>query len=679
VSITSSEKIFIDPKEEITFVVERVLSSQKERVILVIPLNSLLLSSIVSIQILFRKVVKSKKNVILVTEDEYGTSIGIKSGFVVLDKVSKIDSQQWQDAIDSKESAKEYLNNRKEELLKNITGQKEYIQEAEIDSTVEKEVVLAEDQVSELDSTTVELAPVVEDYSIDEEKAEALELERSLKPYSRPRLEAKEISVDGIQLISGGDIKSFIDAQESDKIESDYNNTNMSKEDEFDRKIRTTGANAFTGKDFTKSVSSKKSLGSIFSIFKRGKKLNREELDFTQKKKRKQIMLIAGGIFLFGLLITTYLFAFRFSTLDISIKLKAQDVSTSASVILSTQLTEATFSPVIKIPAKEYSISAENLSMSKTGTSDGRSKRGVKAKGVVTIYNLETNALTLPAGTKLRNLTNNLTYILSSDVALEPATIELNIKSPTSKDGIAIEAETFGVQYNIEVAEKTRFSIDGFNTEEELSATAFQSISGGTEEEFDSVSQANFDKLKDTIIPELKAKGLERLTSIVETGYKLIEQTVSYDESIKPSSIPAVSEESKDKTFNLTVQIGIKGLAVKTADLTLAIEQVLQTNAANNSSNSVKVGGITDTQIEKVEKNGEDYILTLSSKGSLTTQITADQIKKELSGLTMDQVKDYFRLIDYIEEYKVTFNPIIVPDFLKRVPSDIDRIQIRTR
>src|SRR5258708_5021077 len=109
-SIVSSEKIFVDPNDEIIFIVERILNSDKERVILVVPQNSILLSSYVSINILLRKFVKSKKVGILVTEDEYGKTMAEKIGFIVVAKVSQINSELWDIAKSKKVKIAEELD-----------------------------------------------------------------------------------------------------------------------------------------------------------------------------------------------------------------------------------------------------------------------------------------------------------------------------------------------------------------------------------------------------------------------------------------------------------------------------------------------------------------------------------------------------------------------------------------
>ncbi len=713
-SISSSEKIFIDPREEITFIVERLLKAEKDRVILVVPQNSLLLSSLVSIDILFRKLVRTKKLAIIVTEDEYGKSIASKAGFVVVDKVSQITNEQWNLGNNRKISIKEILDERKKALLANISGEshdieelpeipgtediEEYqVTEQEMDEVVTKSVGLpyeevlekkeeildeVEDAVELVNNQTdvIEESPVVPEVPTAED-LEKQELESSLKKYAKPRREVKEVELDGIKLVSGGDIKSYIDSKESAKMADSNNSFTQMTDINIDRKIKKVGSSSFTGKDFTKKVTDKGGLGALFSRFslKRRNPDFRDENDFIKKKNRKKILITTFVLFILLFAVGGYVLAFQVSTVDITLTLRAQDVSTSATVLLSTSAEELSLESPITIPAKEYSIPADNLSISKTGTADGNSKRGAKAKGVVTIYNLTAESVTLGAGTKFKNVTNGLIYVSTTEVVLDPATVSSNIKTPSTKDNVALEAENFGPQFNIEVSDKTRFSIESYSTEEEMSATAFQSFQGGTEEAFTSVSQENYDKLKETIVPDLKKQGLDRLKSLTESGYQLIEGTVTYDETKTPESLPKVGEEAKDKTFNLTVQIGIKGLAVKTSDLTEAVSAVLKNNAQNTNGGNLQIDDIMNPQIDKVEKNGDDYVVTVSSKGSVKTQITPEQMKKDISGLTIQQANDYFRLIDYIQDYRVNFNPGFVPDSIKRVPSDTSRINIKTK
>lgn len=714
-SLSYSEKIFIDPREEITFIVERLLKADKERIILVVPQNSLLLSSLVSIDILFRKFVKTKKLAIIVTEDEYGKAIGSKAGFVVVSKVSHITNDQWNLASNRKTNVKEILEERKKALLANISGESRSFEEipeipgldtevfeateAELDISVaednktfeaiQEEKYEEENLIEKLESETQEEVQLIADLPVEEEvkvlskeDMEKQELESSLKKYNKPRREVKEIDLGGIKLVSGGDIKSYIDSKESARMADSNSFTQMSDDINIDRKIKKVGSSSFTGKDFTKKISDKggvKSLLSKFSLKRRNSDF-RDEDDFIKKKNRRKALITGVVVFFLLFLVGGYIFAFQLSTVDVTLSLRSQDISTSATVLISKTATELSLENPIAIPAKEYSIPVENLSISKTGTADGDSKRGAKAKGVARIRNQLKREVTLNAGTVLKNIINGLNYVIVSNITLAAATTAPDsTTSATLTDNVSIEAEAFGPEFDIDVTDKSTFNVQGYDFDTEVSATSFEDISGGTVESFTSVSQDNFNKLKDTIIPDLKKQGLDRLKALIESGYQLIEGTVIYDESKEPQSFPKVGEEAKDKIFNLTVQIGIKGFAVKTSDLTEAVSAVLKSNAVGANGNNLQVDDIKNPQIDKVEKSGDDFIVTVSSKGSVKTQITADQMKKDIAGFTIQQANDYFRLIDYIQDYKVSFNPILIPEGLKRVPTDTSRINIKTR
>lgn len=714
-SLSSSEKIFIDPREEITFVVERLLKADKDKIILVVPQNSLLLSSLVSIDILFRKLVRTKKLSVIVTEDEYGNAIATKAGFVVVDKVSHITNELWNLANTRKVNVKEILDERKQALLANISGESKDLEElpeipgtesdefevteSELDEVIVPKVQTLEDIKDEvlvepyedpiIESEIMEETPmeIIEDLPQEiveptQEDLEKKELESSLKKYSKPRREVKEVDLGGIKMVSGGDIKNYIDSKESAKMADSNSFTQMSDETNFDRKIKKVGSSSFTGKDFTKKVTDKGGVKSFLSKFnfKRRNSDFRDENDFIKKKNRRKVLIASFLVFLLLFSIGGYVFAFQLSTVDVTLTLRAQDVSTSATVLISKSATELSLESPITIPAKEYTLEATNLSISKTGTADGKGERGAKAKGVARIRNRLEEEVVLSAGTKLTDITTNLNYVLTSAITLQPATnSSSNVLEPSLKDDVALEAESFGTQYNINISGETAFSIEGYDRATEISATSFEDFTGGTKEEFVSVSQENFDKLKETIVPDLKKQGLERLKALTESGYQLVEGTVVYDESKEPESLPKVGDEAKDKTFNLTVQIGIKGLAVKTSDLTEAVSTVLKSNAQGTNGNALQVDDIMNPVIDKVEANGDDFVVTVSSKGSVKTEITPDQMKKDIAGFTIQQANDYFRLIDYIQDYKVSFNPDLVPDGLKRVPTDTSRISIKTR
>lgn len=672
-SLSTSEKIFIDPKDEITFIVERVLGTQKDKVIIVVPQNSLLMSSLVSVEILFRKIAKSSKLAMIVTEDEYGRHISIRAGFIVVSKVSQISSSLWEEMQKIKDdyliSLNKTLNQAKDELN-------------EVVDKSQAELAVSNDEAEMVESSAEEFEIQEEQELLQEEEEQTEEeIDQEIKEkYRKPRQGAKVIELGGLKILAGGDIKSYIDNSQSDKMGETFEE-NM--DNSFDRKVKTTGASSFTGKDFTRAVSSERGLGFLTRLFSPKRKtidnVERIEEDINAQAKRRKKMLIIAVISAVVFIVGFYLLAFQFSTVDINLKLKKQDVETSASIVVDLDIEEISFDPLI-IPGDFVKIEAEDNTLSKTGTADGKSKKGVKATGLVRILNTLASKVTLPAGTDFTNITNNLVYVSKTELVLEPAsTTSDGAIEPYILEDVSLVASELGEDYNIANSTSgTKFKIEGYDTTQ-ISATQYLAFTGGTSEEIISVSQENIDKLKDGMMPDLKKQALEKLRGRVPSGYKLIEQSIVYDETKEPESMPKLNEESTDGKFNLTLQIGISGLSVKSQDLISAVSYILANSKTTGGESQFDVADISDPVIDKVEKNNDNYILTLTSQGSLTTQFGIDEIKEEVAGKTIEQANDYFKFIDSIEEYKVTFSPPFIPSVFQRIPFDFSRINIRTR
>src|SRR6185369_9644645 len=130
-SILTAEKIFIDQKEEITFVIDRILASDKSKVVFIIPQGALILSSPISIKILFKEVAKLRKSAIVVTEDAYGIYIAERVGFVVASKVSQITGESWAVAKGRMDTYLEKLLAKKKELSTTVADANDEIENPE--------------------------------------------------------------------------------------------------------------------------------------------------------------------------------------------------------------------------------------------------------------------------------------------------------------------------------------------------------------------------------------------------------------------------------------------------------------------------------------------------------------------------------------------------------------------
>ncbi len=699
-AIVTSEKIFVDPKEEITTVVERAISSDKERIIFVIPQNSLLLSSAVTVNILFRELAKSKKIPVIVTEDDYGRIISKRSGFEVVAKVSLITSELWEASKSNKRRFLEKQQLKKKSLLENVQGEEQGGGEPTTEIPEEVQTENATPEILKEEEQTLKDADqsstILEEAKVQETSEKAKELaddERLLKRYQKPRREAKIINLGGIEVFSGGNIKNLQEQPGDAKIDSnaDTEINSVDNMEDFNTPTRRISsfkkASNFTGKDFTRIVNKENSITNFFkNLFTIRKVKDPSErldpLNQTNKlKKRLPIIILCLVLFLF--LSGGYVLAFVVSSVDITLKLKKEDVAASAFIQVDPDLKEAQINPAtpdaIVIPGLE--IKLDKLSISKTGEASGQGKRGVKAKGVVTIYNKTLSPVTIKAGTLITSVTTNLKYTIVKDVSIKAAVKKPDNSIDTSDakaDDVPVEAADVGPEYNItESSSNTTFLADGF-TSTNLTVTRYLPIDGGSVENFVSVSKDNIDTVKKAILPDLESQAKTKLKSEVPQGYRLIDESIVFTETAS-TTIPAQDQESKDKTFSLTIEGTIQGIAIKNKDLEDAVTSIIENN--KSTDNSIKqIEGIANIDITKVEKgDGKKLVLTISSKGSVSSKITDEQIKKDIAGKTIDEARDYLNLIEQIESFKITFNPTVIPSGLQRVPTEQSRINIKTK
>jgi hypothetical protein len=700
-SILTAEKIFVDQKEEITFIIDRVLASTKNKVIFIVPQGALLLSSPISTKILFKEVSKLKKSAIVVTEDAFGVNLAERVGFIVVSKVSQITGESWQFAKSRMENFLDKIELKKTELSTQLNNDELQITNEE--STLEDTDVLENQREELIDELKEEGRKKNEELLVNEEGANepanelTSELENNekesiieneeteaLKNYAKPRADAKIVELDGIEIFAGGDIKKLRKENvQYDKIQDDnFVEANMSEISPTDRIRNISSTGKFTGKDFTKVVQKQDGISAFFSnLFRKKRSLQEDSPEFSlARAKRNKIIAVIATVIGIALLIFGYLVAYEFSSVDVRLNFKTEEIPVIATVLANPNITEVdTGSDPIAVPAVVLSV--EKVNASWTGTANGEGKKGQKAKGFLTIYNLKTQAVTLPVGTKATSVATGKVYVLTAAAELEPASVSPSgVIDADFVEDVPIEAIDLGAEYNVDSNDSnSSFTIEGYQLEE-VRARRFQEIEGGSSTPITTVSQANFDQLKAEKLKELKAQAENKLRTLIPVGSVLIPETIVYTET-SAVSVPKVNEESTDKTFALTVELTVTGYSVKSDDLKEAGEFFLTSDQDTDENSTVVVGDLTTPQVTKVEKNeAGGYLLSISSKGSVGSQPTEEEIRNNIQGKSIDEATKYFQGLkkdDILEDFKINFNPGIVPGFLRKVPSVNSRVNIK--
>lgn len=693
-SILSASKIFTDQNEELTFIIERVRNADKDKVALIIPENALVFSSPVSIKILQRMMYKADKSPVIVTEDAYGQKFAQKIGLVTVSKTSQITEELWDIAFKRKTKYNNQMRDPEAAALETERLEEESKAQDVLAATpipvvppveFEQEELKSVKEINEINESNNDgfagvdsnkniaaevtdpviasiLRPRVEDVPM-----ETVELESAEKPsedasiYRKQRETPKVVTVGGISVFSGGDAKLLKSQFKNVKIRD---NTNQ----DMERTFEPTGASRFTGKDFTRKISPQNKIGNLFTnIFNRNKRKDLNLDPNAPKNSRKKKIIFAIGAIL--VLTAAYLLIFQFSSVDIRINAAKQDVSATSQVILDPTVTEiGTVDNKFVVPAKLLTV--EKFSASWTGEANGTGRSGNKAGGTITVYNNTSVAVALPVGTKIVNKATGRSYAITEAVSL-PARVEGDVVEPSKKENVPVQAVDFGPEYNVDTAVTQNYSVDGHD-DDNVFARSFSTITGGTVEEFTTVSQENLDNLKKQKETEFKTQAETKLKSQIPGGYFLVTETLQVVDT-KVSTVPKVGEKTTGSTFALTLEANIIAYLVSNDDFKSLGEQLI-----SESQSSSVVNTLDTPQITSVTKGeGDIYTLDITTSGSVGEKIDPEEIAKEISGGTVQAAREYIEAISGVESSSVKFAPGFIPPFLQFVPSSIDRISIK--
>jgi hypothetical protein len=235
-----AEKIFIDLDEELIFIIERLKKVEDDRVILVVPERAAVLGSSVSLKLLFSEVSKTGKRAIIVTKDTVGKKLAQKANFIVVDVVNDISEKQWEQAEASIREYKNQLEDRKDAL---------------VDERNERPIV---DETKEVIPSPVE-KPLI------------------------GKLEPKKVNIDGFEMVSGGDIAKFAEAEDID--EQGY---------EAEKEISEDKIGDLEPEDESLSVKENRLVGKDMSAYKYSKA---SSVSKTPKPEGRDSLKAIGGVF----------------------------------------------------------------------------------------------------------------------------------------------------------------------------------------------------------------------------------------------------------------------------------------------------------------------------------------------------------------------------------------------
>lgn len=679
-AITTADKIFVGVDDEINFVVEKILAAEKERVIIVIPQNALVVSSLVSMRILAKQIVKSKKLVVVVTEDEFGQKLAKSAGIISAAKVSNVTPEMWESVQIAKEKAKDAAKQRKEELLSERgiavaaeTAPEVVESDTEEQSELDSEVAPSDTEPEEVPAEEVVVDQPEDEIVEEEEKSPAVEAETASEekdakivgPIQRKRRQPKLVDVGGIKIYAGGDIGQLM--PENTAIENDP----QPIPERVIRNASLGNKEGFTGRDWTNYTGDSKrkfsfTMPKLFA-FKRGG----GEVDEKEQQRRRRLIIIGIAIVAFCVFGATYVLAFQTSSVDVKIKLKTAEVPVEQQIVADVDAKALVEEP-LTIPAEL--VTEEGLSISASDKSTGEGASGNIAAGVIDIWNKTSQEVSIPAGTVLENTTTNLKYVLKQDVVVPAGNSSGAVQGIGRKEDVSIEAEKFGEEYNItESGTKIDFKVGSYATADVI-GKRFRAIEGGTTETFKAPSTEDVEKVKAALLTNITKQGVSKIKNLIPEGYRLLEGSEKFEETAVRST-PEVGK--KGDTFSVTLEGKMTAVIVANDNLEEAITLMIDnTSTQSEEGTEFEVKTLGDAVLSEIVREANKVTFKVVSKGSLTSKITEESIKQNIAGKTISEAEEYLIKLTEIETSSITFNPTFIPGFLRRVPTDWGRVKI---
>lgn len=631
--LNKSQKIFIEPDEEIVFTVERILNAKSERLILIIPHSTILTSSAVSIKILASQVAKSDKLIIMVCDDSHASQLAQKANILVKNKISEIDKDAWVRAKELKDLIITEKNRIRTELLK--IRQEQSIEDGPVKVNMQEKVkaVIAPDEIEKSNGGDMLVAK------------------------AKPRLKGKVVDINGIKIFTGGDI---IENDELLKLERSrletINNVLLNEEQEVNINEQNMTDNSLVGIDMTDQLPANE----VYKpkIIKPTPKFIQAIKDFFSRvtaviSPKKFVLILLGIVAVY--LIVSFLFL---TSVNISIKFLQNELKVSKTITAKPDITSY---DVATLTIKSDPVTKSNSTSSEFDVT-GKGQTGSFAQGQISVFNLSpTEAKTISVGQSFsyNAQTTQLKYIALSAVTIPKLESRL----------VPVKAESFGEKYNIKAKTTLPFDpivVDGATAT--FTAQVVTDMTGGTTTEVKALSQADVDAAKQTLADKLKndlttnLKTLLSETEVVLTGSeKFIEDT--FITSIKVGEIA-------DK-FTAELKLTITAIKINKNTVKSLLGDLLKTESGYASVT------VQDPLIENV-------VLTSATTASFDVKANAvavndldlDKLKQEIKGKSVTDTKDYIKGKPGVSEVIIRFNPSFMPLNFQTIPSEDGKITI---
>lgn len=623
---------YIDIDDEISSVIDKLKKSMAKNNYFVVPQRALFMQSVVNLKLLKREADKCGKKVIIVTQDELGSSMAQRASIEVRPTLEGLEPV--------------YLENTEEAYLEH--------DELNLDenNTITKENKSKQVRLSSIGSS--DFYDLASDFEIKEDKKITAKspvrkvIINQVNHIHKPEKNAKKVTVDNLVHQKVPQDKPYKKNQPIFFLDKSSKGINY---DIFQKKHHNTEKlDSYKEKTLEKIFSSL-SHEKVEPVVHETKKIG---------KKSKKIFVI---FILFCLIIPLSVAAYLFlpsAKISIIPDIRKNKIETNIHASNSTQAEDKNIP--IRIIDKIHEISLPYDVIGKSSTS------GKKAKGSVVIYNeYSSSPQTLIATTRLESPDGKI-FRLAKNVVVPGTTTIGGSLQPGATEAEVI-ADQAGAEYNIE---ETRFTIPGFSGGPKFDKFYAKSSgpmtngasSGGDEPS--ALSQQDIDSAKTKTEAAIKEKISEVISSELQEGEIALSQAekITITKSVSGTKIGDIVN-----SFNYNVQASVRVLVFSENDVKKIIKQSLSGESQDFTQEISKI------EYVNIEADFDNSLLNLKVLGEIKNipNIDIEKIKKEMLGKNSDQLKDVFKKYPYIKNINIEF----WPSFISHISQYKSRIEVQ--
>lgn len=357
-------------------------------------------------------------------------------------------------------------------------------------------------------------------------------------------------------------------------------------------------------------------------------------------------LVIATGIYFFLSGSALYTVNLRYEYQNLSIQ-KQIDVKNSPNSLFTTTVLSA----------------EEGITVS--GEATGQKIVGNKASGYISVFNATTEVKLIKKGTSVTCISaacNGLIYIVDSDLNLGPGSSATDLK---------IIAADIGENYNLAINEG-RFKISNFNPNTEIVALNIQPLTGGTPKKIvKTVTASDLKNLEEKAMKDLKSILLTKITTDPNNSTKYIFSNASF--KIEKLSSDGDKENAETEIVNLTVRAKGTIEAIPISNIMPIIQEIKSTIAPEGYYLDEK----TFTYTIDSSSSGDNFLINITAKGIGRINLDIKELKSKIAGKSLKESENILKSIPNISGVNTDYAPQLMPEFLRKVPNNHDKIQIR--